>query len=154
MNRETIREHLLDICRANGGILKAEEIVEVARDEHHPLHPCFEWDDSLAAAEFRLVQARKLIRITVEVLPQTEDPVRAFVSLMEDRRQPGGGYRLLEAVLSDEEMRDSLLHEALAELNSVRVRYKGIQALAGVWAAMKEVEDAHEPQLADASSHA
>ena len=52
------------------GKLTASQVLEVARSPDSPLHPCFEWDDSIAAEQWRLEQARELIRrvkIVVEI---------------------------------------------------------------------------------------
>ena len=52
------------------GKLTASQVLEVARSPDSPLHPYFEWDDSIAAEQWRLEQARELIRrvkIVVEI---------------------------------------------------------------------------------------
>jgi len=46
----------------------AEGIVDAAKDKKNPLHNYFEWDDTEAAAEYRLQQAQYIGRnITVEI---------------------------------------------------------------------------------------
>jgi hypothetical protein len=51
------------------GLLRPEQVVEDARrNPDGPLYSHFTWDDDLAAAQWRMAQARQLIRsITVEV---------------------------------------------------------------------------------------
>jgi len=50
------------------GKLDPAQLIEAARDENSPLHSCFEWDDSAAAAQWRMEQARELIRrVRIEV---------------------------------------------------------------------------------------
>lgn len=44
------------------GALRAEDVVEEARSAKSPLHDWFEWDDSVAAEQYRLQQARQLVR--------------------------------------------------------------------------------------------
>ena len=58
--------------------LTPEEVVNDARPDDSPIHPYFEWDDSVAAEKWRREQAGFYLR-TIEVIPaeQTE-PVRAF----------------------------------------------------------------------------
>lgn len=72
-------------------MVTATEIVSAARAESSPLHPYFEWRDSVAADLFRQEQARHMARsilVRVVVSPTRTEPVRAFhaVHLV---RQPG-----------------------------------------------------------------
>jgi hypothetical protein len=65
----TKSEFLSDMVRINGYV-KASLLVEAARDEENPFHSAFEWDEGTAAHEFRLHQARRIIRV---VLVRVED---------------------------------------------------------------------------------
>jgi hypothetical protein len=56
MNLKTILDQL-----AESGPITASRIVEEAEDPEHPLHSRFEWDDTEAARQYRLIQARNLI---------------------------------------------------------------------------------------------
>lgn len=49
------------------GELRSSTVVEAARDKRSPLHDYFEWDDHKAGHEYRLQQARKLMRLHVIV---------------------------------------------------------------------------------------
>ena len=50
------------------GRLTPDALVEAARAASHPLHACFDWDDTRAAAKWRREQAREIIaRVTVEI---------------------------------------------------------------------------------------
>lgn len=56
------------------GELTATLVVDEARPKTAPLHPFFEWDDKVAAAEHRLEQARAMIRrVTFVVEPQSAE---------------------------------------------------------------------------------
>ncbi|MEE4236521.1 MAG: hypothetical protein V2I51_07335 [Anderseniella sp.] len=50
------------LAKAGGGRITPSAIVEAARDEDSALHAYFEWDDSTAAEQYRLMQARELLR--------------------------------------------------------------------------------------------
>jgi predicted MarR family transcription regulator len=136
---DVVKEELLRITAENGGVLKAADVVVAARPEASPLHNQFEWDDSAAAENYRLWQARQLISVTVEYL-NTHDPNPVFVSLTVDRKIGGGGYRTLVSVLSDEAQREQLLADALSDAKQFREKYKVLKELARVFAAMEEVE--------------
>lgn len=136
----TIIEELEKIREANDGILLPSEVVEFAKDPETALHSRFTWDDSKAAHEYRLWQAREVIRVLVRVVPGVKSTVRAFVSLAQDRK--AGGYRSIEDVMIDPPMRESLLDQAKRELASFRRRYKDLKELAVVFSAMDEIEEA------------
>lgn len=53
---------LNQMSKANGGRITPEQIVDAARDESSPLHQYFEWDNRIAAEQYRLMQARTLLR--------------------------------------------------------------------------------------------
>ena len=44
------------------GTLSSQVVVDEARDISSPLHPFFQWDDSIAAEAYRIQQAESLIR--------------------------------------------------------------------------------------------
>lgn len=73
--REAIRERLTEICKANGGVLTPEAVVEDAKSKASPLHGQFQWNVKQAAYQHWLDQARSLIRSVRVVL--TEDWIRA-----------------------------------------------------------------------------
>lgn len=57
----------------HGGILQAEDVLEEAKNPASPLHPMFEWDNAAAAHQYRLDQARALIReVRVEMVFRNE----------------------------------------------------------------------------------
>jgi len=139
MTDPKIIAELRKIEAKHDGLLRPEDVVKAAQKESNPLHPYFEWDDSVAAHQHRLWQARMLIRVAVEVLPQTDEPTRVFVSLSGDRSQPGGGYRSLVTVLSDAEKQEMLLADALAEFRIFERKYKALKRLAPLFAAAKRI---------------
>ena len=131
-----ILKELEAIRKKRRGILKAEDVVEAATDPDSPLHDQFTWDDTKAAKEYRLWQARELIRVVVQVLPNTEKSTRVFVSLMDDRQSDGGGYRTMIDVLRTPIHRAKLLEQAKAEADAYRQKYQLLEELAEIFAAM------------------
>lgn len=121
---------------ANGGLLRAEDVVAAARPTSSPLHSWFTWDDSEAARNYRLWQARQLIRVTVSYLPENNNELtRVFVNLSTDRVKDGGGYRRLVPVMRNPEQRRQLLQDALAELEVFKRKYAMLTELADVFKA-------------------
>src|SRR5262245_27290044 len=65
---EVVEEALAEISDERG-FLTPRAVVEAARPEGSTLHPYFLWDDQAAAEEYRLAQARHLVRsVTVRVV--------------------------------------------------------------------------------------
>lgn len=125
----------LEALRRNGLILP-EVVVEWARE--HPfsaLHDQFEWDDAEAAHEYRMWQARKVIAINIV----SEDGERRVVSLSIDRKV-AGGYRDVETVLKDDELRKVLVRDALSEFKRVKAKYEHIKELSDVYAEIEKAD--------------
>jgi hypothetical protein len=138
-----IISELQRIANENSGLLLAEDVVESARDKRSVLHNSFTWDDSEAANQYRLEQARKLIRTTVRWIEIDGDkrPVRVFVSLTPDRDEESGGYRDVVVVLSDKNMRRQMLEDALNELQLFEKKYAHLKELTHVFTASKRARE-------------
>lgn len=119
------------------GALLPENIVDESRDANAVLHNCFEWNDNIAAEKYRVEQARYIIRnITCIVeTPAIEDgqtktvEVRAFVDVSE---KPKGVFIPIKTALSQENYREKILRDALAELRMFQNKYRIYAELAGV----------------------
>jgi hypothetical protein len=137
------------------GLLRPADVIAEASHPDSPLHGYFQWDDGLAAHQWRLQQARQLIRVTVETLPHDEPhyQVRAFISLTPDRQLDGGGYRVMAQVLAAPSERAQMLTDALDELNRLKVKYFQLSELAGVFAAIERAARnyGHRPPPPDLS---
>ena len=139
MKRGIIQDALGAIAEEHGGILRPADVVDAAAAAAHPLHACFEWDDARAGQDYRLWQARKLIAVVVCGVTGTAKEIRAFVSLKTDRTKDGGGYRILADVMTDKQMREQMLDEALEELQVFQTKYRRLKALAPIWPAVRRV---------------
>lgn len=126
------------------GVIRPVDVVEHARNPQSALHECFTWDDTEAAAQFRLLEARNLMRVYVVMEQSDATPVRAFVSLTTDRSKPGGGYRTMTDVMNDAELQGQMLADAFKHLRVIRDKYNGLRALAKVWQAVDEAEAEQE----------
>jgi len=127
------------IAAENGGILQPEIVVQRARSRTSPLHSRFTWDDGKAAHEFRLWQARQLISVSVEMIEGISGPVDVFVSLSGDRKRDGGGYRVLTTVLTDSQLRQQMLIDAMNELSVFREKYSRLRELAEIFKSIRKV---------------
>lgn len=129
---------LKKLSRVHGGLLLPEVVVAAARPVASPLHEYFTWDDTEAAEKFRLVEARRLLNVTVEYLKhgKEETAYRVFCSLSSDRRE--GGYRVTAQVMSNVQLREQLLEDAREEMKLFAKKYHALNELAEVFAAIRK----------------
>lgn len=149
MSTDAIRKELEQLAEQHDGLVTPGAVVERARDPESPLHDRFTWDDSEAAERWRLEEARQLLRVFVVERPAEGafTPVRAFVSLSTDRAA-GGGYRTLQSVMNDEQLRAQMLRDALVELRSFEQKYRQLERLSPVFRAVERVAAAVERKAA------
>lgn len=124
------------------GVCHPEMLVKAAAKEASPLHTLFEWDDSQAARDWRVHQARNVInRIRVVVEDQvTNRP--AFVHVT--RVTPDGvanGYMTTHRALAGD-TREQVLRDALGVLDGARRRYESLTELSPVWDALDQIREA------------
>jgi hypothetical protein len=141
-NPQAVGEHLELLKGQAEGDLTPEAVVADAQHDNSPLHNLFEWDDTEAARQHRLHQARNLIGVVVVrylVDGETEPRnIRAFVNLkMEDG---GHVYRSTIASLQDPQTRDVVLSGALRELQTFERKYRDLAELSEVFDALARVE--------------
>ncbi len=82
--KTNLKHHLQSLCDSHGGKLTPELVLDDARSESSPIHRLFEWDDTAAAHNFRLLQAAELIRrvkVRVRISETETRSVRAFVNI-------------------------------------------------------------------------
>lgn len=116
--------------------LDAETVLAEAENPASPLHAEFEWDDTEAARQHRLQQARCLmnaIRVTFET-PKKQD---ITISVMTAVSKPGGSsrscdYTPLHFAMGDEDLRAEVLKTALRELAAFKRKYVELSELAQV----------------------
>ena len=134
-----IGAHLEKLRTANEGELTPAMVLKEARKHNSPLHSAFDWDDTSAAAKFRLSQAGTLIRaVTVTFIDDDEEvndePIRAYVSVQGSEGKPV--YVSINAALTDADMSRQLLFQALNEIKRWRARHARLKELSNVFAAM------------------
>lgn len=130
-----ILNELTEIQRTHGGLLDPHDVVEYAKNKKTALHSRFDWNDTEAAAKWRLEQARRLIRVMVTVVEDFPKECRAFVSLKKDQRN-GGGYRAVISILKDDKLRGQLMEDVLSDMIAFQKKYKQIKELVGVFKEM------------------
>jgi hypothetical protein len=114
-----------------------EAVVKKARSERTELHKCFEWDDSAAAIQYRLEQARYVLR-TISIVREVEIPgsdtprkvvVRAYenVNTAKGDDEQERAYVATEAALAQPELRAQIfnrLSRMIAEATEIADAYR------------------------------
>lgn len=118
----TWQEELSTLARELGDKLTPDAVVDRARDPKSALHGQFEWNDEEAGAEFRLLQARGLIRRVVVKFDRgagnRPTTVRAFVNVDRGSRE----FRSIDVVRGDDAATEAIIGQLLRDLRSVQAR--------------------------------
>ncbi len=107
----------LERIREKHGRLAPSIVLAEAQPEDSPLHNEFEWDDSVAAHEYRLQQARKLIRLHVTYDEATKDLYHTYIHI--PAAQGEGYYQHREVLIRQRNVDDDLAaakQEAVGDL--------------------------------------
>lgn len=134
---KAIIEQELRKIEQRDGVITPPAVVEAARSETSPLHAHFQWDNSKAAHEHRLWQARQLIAVVIyERAPN--QPQRAFTNVILETKTAKGETELVRAymdtekVLEDPNLRVQVLEQAITELERWAQKYRHFDELKDV----------------------
>lgn len=133
---QKIGEALAEISAKANGHLTPEAIVDTAKAKTHILHRHFEWDDKLAAHQYRLDQARDLVQsIHVEAAETESGYARAFLSI---REKDGTSYRSLGDVMQSADLQSKVLAAAERDLLAFENRYRSLTDICQMIRAARE----------------
>lgn len=123
-----------------GGVdgVTSEQLLDASRDENSPLHNEFEWDDTVAAEEYRKNQARYILRsITVTIVQEEKEEYkpRAFNLVIHNEKHV---YRPMTLIMQDKDEMEQVYQKALSELAAIRQKYCMIEKLRNVFCAIDE----------------
>ena len=129
-NAQLVAEEIMSIDSDINGITK-QQIVDKARDEDTELHKCFEWNDSVAAERYRLVQAGSVLHHIVikrieEQIEQNMPEIRFF---HKTDLKPDSGYKPISYIVKNNDEYYKMLQMAYAELHAFKQKYKNLQEL-------------------------
>jgi hypothetical protein len=129
------------------GIVSPELVVNESRPVTAPLHGEFEWDDAKAASEYRVSQARYILRSITVKLERHEDekPVRFVVNVVQQPKtegaQPERGYVRVTDAMADPELRKQVLLTAWRELEAWRRKYEEYEELSALFESMDRLKE-------------
>ena len=131
----SIKDELLSL-RDDQDMIYPHVVVDWARQhEDSSLYRSIEWNNSIAADNYRVWQVRQLLKVHVV----NDDKTPRVLSLSIDRVS-GGGYRTVESILSRRDLTNIMVLDAIAELERVKKRYNSIKKLSKVWDELEVVK--------------
>lgn len=120
---------LSEIAAKNSGKLTPDALVSAATDPDHPWHDRFEWDDSKAAHEHRLEQARTLIRSVKVVITTDTRTIQTVFYTRDPQAAPDEqGYVSLPQLRSDTELAHEALINEFSRASTVLTRARNLAA--------------------------
>lgn len=133
-----------EIYRKSGEITP-EMVIEDAKKTNSPLHNYFEWDDSKAAREYRLQQARELIRsVTIISTIQSHKIVAPRYVRDSTKESSEQGYTDIQEAIPDKEMAVAILKTEVDRIERLIMRAQAIALTIGL---KKYFDDAMEHLL-------
>lgn len=124
---DSVADVLAAIHERDGELTAEQVVAEAAANPDSPLHTRFEWDNSKAAHQYRLEQARSLIRsytLTVE-----DNQVRRFVYIKSTE-----SYQPFDDVVANTDWRAEMISDFEREAKRFQARWRTHKAVAGRYA--------------------
>jgi len=111
------------------GELTPPAVVQEATPSEAPLHPVFEWDDEVCGREYRLYQARSLIKNVEIVRPSPANEaiaqtVRAYAHVPEGS---GGAYHPVDIIVQRPDLYAAALRELKARVTAAEKALKDLE---------------------------
>jgi hypothetical protein len=135
-----LRELQLIIDQSPYKTLTSGDLVQAAENPQSAFHGYFTWDNDEAGHQYRLEEARRLIKSYTIYQPDIKAEVQIFTSLDMDRIM-GRGYRWTMDAAQDTDLRTELVYTTLKQLMSLESKYRHIVELASIWGAIEETAD-------------
>jgi hypothetical protein len=110
------------------GTLRSQSVVDAARPEEAPLHPAFEWDDSVAGEQFRNIQARSLIKTVQIVREENDEEVTEPVYINVSRQD--SAYEPVQKVVNTPDLFEAAFSQVCGRLNAAQQALQELQQLA------------------------
>jgi len=137
----------LETIQKKRGVLTPEVVVKEASKKTSKIHGCFEWDDSAAAKEHRLNQARYMLR-SIEVVVETTSSVsggdaskdieiRAFHNVETAANEKV--YVTLTQAKENDNYWNQVKEKALSEIKSWQAKYSSIEEFEVIFSAIEQV---------------
>jgi len=149
VNADVVGKYV-DQLKKKHGEITPELLLKSAESTRSAIHSCFEWDNDEAAHQYRLSQARYILRSIITYVITSGDnkrPVRVWIpvgkqhQIIEDEDQTESTYKRVDEIMHNPNLRAQLLIRAWKELKQWRIRYEIYEELAEVFKAMDSTKN-------------
>jgi hypothetical protein len=141
----------IDRMMETRGEITPAEVVEESRPANAPLHPLFEWDDSVAAEKYREDQARAVIRSYVIIVRDdqgNEHQELRNVSIAQPFDHDGPAYVQARRAMEDPGLRARVIALQKSQLDGWVARNAHIEELAAYVDAIRQAKETAEREAA------
>lgn len=150
---KVVGEHLEMIRQKCKGELTPKDVVDDARHDNSPLHTFFEWNDGEAAEQYRLQQARGLIKAVVAVYTSGDRPAVRAKMFVHINEPSAPHYRETSHALSQKKTRDMVLQRAWRELKAWKDRYRDLEEFASFITVIDQIDKDFPNSLRESKKH-
>ena len=119
--KSVVVDREVDRIYAKYGAVTAETLLSEAENPTSPLHEFFEWNDSEAARQYRLAQARAMLmasRMVAVLSKQSREPIAAFpeVRRLLPSARGEGKFKMRKEVLAASDSRHEIIDRKIGVL--------------------------------------
>ena len=126
---------------AEDGQLTPQALVAAAKPKSSPLHALFDWSDKRAAAKYRLVQARRIIRRhEFTIISDTRILVAPYAVRDPDVSAREQGYVRTVTLRDDREKAKAALHDELGRIAALLTRARALADALGIIGDIERLE--------------
>ena len=132
LNKETAQIYgtkIADMMRKKDDKITAMDLLNEAEKANSVFHNHFIWDDTKAAVEYRLQQARYILRVIVQevIIDGEPEEVRAFLTVKNPKKNVNTSehiYVTLDTAMTNESYRQELLSKIITQLEHLTTLMK------------------------------
>lgn len=129
---EAIEIEIAELIKENGGSITPQQVVDFARDENTALHSKFEWDDTVAAENYRRDQARTILQ-SIVIADGKETP-RVYLNV---EVNSGRVYMPSAKVMARKHTRNQEVQAGISMMNQWLFRFGKIPELEHISSAVR-----------------
>lgn len=131
----------IEMLRDEDGLVRVPRVYEWAKQNRESaIGSRLEWNDKVASDNWRMHQIRNIIIVhCIEEYDGARG--RSYISIVEDRTNPGGGYRPLEDVVSNDRLREAALREIVSTIDRLNEKYSWLELASEIWEAGERLKE-------------
>lgn len=139
---EAARKEYQRLAAENGGRASAQELVDVAADPANPAHPAFEWDNEIAGNQWRVEQARRIIR-SIRVVADIRSPISVIAFVRDpEAKDEAQGYVATTVLRVDHDLSRRALVDEVRRAVAAMERAREVAVALGLEGEVDSILDA------------